>query len=341
MSKFFQLPAKFSAMFLCFSMLNGCQQQPEPQPAPEFSNNKTVQKEAVDLSLLCKKLEKNMLEIDDQRTTFALEQINQDLKVCLPLLKADEQKKLLRLSNQMYRNFLHVERTAQQQMAFEQFAFDMAQHPTIQQNHYEQLTARDQYLLKHKGQAYVELFDAGEGQLRYRRSPEYLAKIFAPYMEESEQVFIEKLAEQNAQPALLQQSLAIEPQEIATRAIFWEDYLKQYPDSPYKKDAQQLLYQYSQLLFIGSAHSPVSNDFSDRLSIQASSLEEIERLAQLKNSILADQARLFLKLLDQNTAASNQRSEAQLLNLIGVRNPDPHYKKDCFSDAICVNQSST
>ncbi len=154
----------------------------------------------------------------------------------------------------MYRNFLQVERTAQQQMAFEQFAFDMAQHPTIQQSHFEQLTARDQYLLKHKGQAYVELFDAGEGQLRYRRSPEYLAQIFAPYMEEAEQVFIEKLAEQNAQPALASNKrLAIEPQEIATRAIFWEDYLKQYPESPYKKDAQQLLYQYSQLLFTGMA----------------------------------------------------------------------------------------
>lgn len=317
-------------------MLLGCQQQPEPQPAQEFPNKKTVQNEAVDLSLLCQKLEKNMQEIDDQRTTFALEQINQDLKVCLPLLEADQQKKLLVLSNQMYRNFLHVERTAQQQMAFEQFAFDMAQHPTIQQSHYEQLTLRDQYLLKHKGQAYVELFDAGAGQLQYRRSPEYLAKVFAPYMSDAEQAFIEKLAEQNLQPVFLQQTLMIEPQEIATRALFWEDYLKQYPESPYQKDAQQLLYLYSQFLFTGMQDTPVSSDFSDRLSIQASSLEEIEKLAKLNQSRLADQSRQFLKLLEQNTTHSAQQVQAA----IGLKNPSPNYKKDCFKDALCLSSSS-
>ncbi len=73
---------------LCFSMLNGCQQQPEPQPAQEFPETRLFKKKQSISSLLCQKLEKNMLEIDDQRTTFALEQINQDLKVCLPLLKA-------------------------------------------------------------------------------------------------------------------------------------------------------------------------------------------------------------------------------------------------------------
>ncbi|WP_228145794.1 hypothetical protein [Acinetobacter sp. ANC 5054] len=336
MSKIFNLPAKFSALFLCFSLLTACQQQPEPQPAPEFQNKQTVQKEAVDLSLLCKKLAQNMQEIDDQRTTFALEQINQDLKVCLPLLEAPEQQKLLKLSNQMYKNFLHVERTAQQQLAFEQYAFDMAQHPTIQQNHYEQLTLRDQYLLKHKGQAYVELFDAGEGQLRYRRSPEYLAKIFAPYMDDAEQVFIENLAEQNTQPVLLQKTLTLDPQDIASRALFWEDYLKQYPDSPYKKDAQQLLYQYSQFLFVGTSDSPVSGDYSDRLSIQASSLEEIEKLSKLKQSQLAIHSRQFLKLIEQNTVSGNRTAESQLLSTIGIHNPSPSYKKDCFSDAICT-----
>ena len=52
-----------------------------------------------------------MSEIDAQRTTFALEQINQDLKLCLPLLGFQQQKHLLGLSNKMYHDFLSVERT--------------------------------------------------------------------------------------------------------------------------------------------------------------------------------------------------------------------------------------
>ena len=41
---------------------------------------------------MCKNIEKNMSQINDQRTTFALEQVNQDLKVCLPLMELAEQK---------------------------------------------------------------------------------------------------------------------------------------------------------------------------------------------------------------------------------------------------------
>ena len=99
-----------------------------------------------------------------------------------------------------YRNvsaLLKVDRTEFQQRAFEQYALEMAQHPTIQQAHFQQLTPRDQYLLKHKNQAYVELLDLGNGNLQYRRSPEYLARIFAPYPPAAEKAFIENLAEQN------------------------------------------------------------------------------------------------------------------------------------------------
>ncbi|MCG4650865.1 hypothetical protein L0P02_12915, partial [Bifidobacterium longum] len=80
----------------------------------------------------------------------------------------------------------------------------------IQQAHFEQLNLRDQYLLKHKGQAYIDVFESDTGQLKYRRSPEYLAKIFAPYMPEAEQVFIENLAAQNIQPVFTKNHLMIE-----------------------------------------------------------------------------------------------------------------------------------
>ncbi|OAL79868.1 hypothetical protein AY606_04250 [Acinetobacter sp. SFB] len=334
-------------------LLLGCQ-KPEPQPMPEQVQKQSRQDETVDLSLLCKNIEKNMAEINAERTTFALEQINQDLKLCLPLSTFAEQQHLLVLSNQMYSNFLAVDRTPSQQMAFEEHAFDLSQHPTIQQNHFEQLNLRDQYLLKHKGQAYIELFDAGKGLVNYRRSPEYLAKIFAPYMPRAEQVFIENLASQNMMPVFVENTLMIEPHEIVTRALFWEEYLNQYPKSSYRKDAEYLLQIYTLFLFKGMNDSPVSDTYLDQYAIQASSMDEIEKLAQVKNSYLALQATKFLQFLqlskpqrlkeiplqlspkEQQSLSENQLTLKQLDQYLALQNLSLSKTRDCFSDAVCL-----
>lgn len=343
MSKFFSF-AKFS--FACSSLiiLTACQQQPEPQPAKAQLDSAQTQHDAVDLTLLCQKLEKNMMEINAQRTTFALEQINQDLKVCLPLQNLAKQKQLLQHANTMYKNFLHVKRTSAQQLAFEQYAFDMAQHPTIHQSHFEQLTLRDQYLLKHQGQAYIELVDPTTTAIHYQRSSEYLGKIFAPYMPEAERVFIENLALQNAEKAYAGQNLLIEPFEISRRALFWEDYVHQYPQSSYRQDAQYLLYQYKVFLFKGLKNTPVSGHYSDPIDVQVSTIEELKKIAQLQNSTLATQAKNFLQFLDfspeqraQLTGGLDTLGPWQQLEIyLNLRNPLPNYKKDCFSDGICL-----
>ena len=334
-------------------LLLGCQ-KPEPQPMPEQVQKQSQQDETVDLSLLCKNIEKNMAEINAERTTFALEQINQDLKLCLPLSTFAEQQHLLALSTQMYNNFLTVDRTPPQQVAFESYAFDLSQHPTIQQSHFEQLTLRDQYLLKHKGQAYIELFDAGKGRVNYRRSPEYLAKIFAPYMPRAEQVFIENLATQNMMPVFVEDTLMIEPHEIATRALFWEEYLNQHPKSSYRKDAEYLLQMYTLFLFKGMNDSPVSDTYMDQYAIQSSSMDEIEKLAQVKNSYLALQATKFLQFIqlseqqrlkeiplqlspkEQQSLSESQRTIKQLEQYLGLQTLSLSKTRDCFSDAVCL-----
>ncbi|WP_174560245.1 hypothetical protein [Acinetobacter bouvetii] len=339
--------------FILFLFLLGCQ-KPEPQPMPEQVQKQEQQDETVDLSVLCKNIEKNMAAINSERTTFALEQINQDLKLCLPLSTFTVQQHLLALSNQMYDNFLTVDRTPPQQSAFEDYAFELSQHPTIQQQHFEQLTLRDQYLLKHKGQAYVELFDAGKGLVHYRRSPEYLAKIFAPYMPRAEQVFIENLATQNINPVFVEQTLAIEPHEVVTRALFWEEYLKQYPKSSYRRDAEYLLQMYSLFLFIGLPDSPVSDNYLDKYDIQNTSLDEIEKLAQVKHSHLAVQAQKFLQFLqlsepqrlkETSVQLSAQESPSENKNLLvrkqleqylGLQHLSLSPTRDCFSDAVCL-----
>jgi hypothetical protein len=337
---------------LCSILLLGCQ-QPESQVAQE-QPPKQQQEIAVDLTEMCKNLKKSMLEINNQRTTFALEEINQDLKVCLPLLKLREQKELMELSGTMYDNFLQVERTPQQQLAFEQYAFDMAQHPTIQQSHFEQFSLRDQYLIKHQGQAYIELMDQGEGMLAYRRSPQYLAIVFAPYMPEAEKAFMTELAQQNTQVPFLDGALTIDPQEIVIRALFWENYLQQYPRSSYRHDAEYLLQMYTHFLFKGMNNSPVSESYNDQNAINSSSLFEIKKLAKLKHSHLSWQAQRFLQFLElseqqrnaqipvqlspqqKQSGQSNLQTLKQLDQFLDLRELNTRSPRDCFRDAICL-----
>ena len=146
----------------------------------------------------------------------------------------------------------------------------------------------------------------------------------------------------------------IEPHEIVTRALFWEEYLNQYPKSSYRKDAEYLLQMYSLFLFKGMHDSPVSDTYLDKYAVQSSSMDEIEKLAQVKNSHLAVQASKFLQFLqlseqqrlqeipvqlslkEQQSMPEKQLTLRQLDEYLGLQNLSLSNPRDCFSDAVCL-----
>lgn len=344
-------------IFILSSLLTACE-RPVPETIHASKEQQTPSDTSPDLNAICENLKKEMLQINAQRTTLALEQVNQDLRMCLSFLELPEQKKLMQLSEDMYQQFLEVQRTPEQQKAFEMYALDQSLYPTIQQSHFEQLNIRDQYLLKHKGQAYVELIEQDKNQVSYRRSPQYLAKVFAPYLPDAESEFIEELARQNLEAFEYNDRLKITTDEIIRRAQFWEEYQKRFPSSSYVKDAQYLNQIYTALLFKGLDESPLSERYDGLDDLSPTTLSEIKKLAQQKNSVLADQARKFiifmqmsheqrqLKIplnhpLDQNTHA-HELTQAQLSQYLNLKNIDfsNKAKKDCFSDAVCQIRSS-
>lgn len=335
-------------MVLACAMLGTCNKPILPEEVKaEIRQQQKTSIVIPDVDEICRNLKKEMAAMSAQRTTFALEEINRDIRLCLPLISAKEQKHVMKMADQMYANFLTVERTPEQQRAFDQYAFDQSPFPTIHQSHIEQLHPRDQYLLRHKGQAYIELTDLGAGKTTYTRSSQYLAKVFAPYLPEAEKVFMIELGQQNQSATFNKNTLMISPQETLQRALFWESYLKQYPQSPFKKDAEYLLNVYSHFFFIGLPDSPVSINFESAIDIQPSTLSEIEQLAELKNSVLAEKARRFLKFIDldyeQRTKItsvaqlSETATEAQLRQYLNLKPIDLKklQKGHCFNDAIC------
>ena len=342
------------------AMLCACQ-KPPPEVALEHEHTVSQTNTAPDLNKICQDLKIQMQEMNDQRTTFALEQINQDIRMCLPLISLKEQNELLKLSDQMYAQFLHVERTPLQQTAFKQYAQNESQYPTIQQSLFEQLHVRDQYLIRHKGQAYIELMDAGKNHLFYRRNPQYFAKVFAPDLPQAEAVFLTEMANQNERPLIKNDQLSISPSEIVHRALFWEAYLQNFPQSPWHRDAKYLYQTYTTLLFKGLDDQPVSVDYENKLDIQPQTLIAVEQLAE-QQGLLAKKAQRFLKIIDtkpkQNHAnyiqarsvsmrqaeqqvnlqdpliVNNSEQLDQILELHTV-NLKTLKKRDCFSDALC------
>jgi hypothetical protein len=205
------------------------------------------------------------------------------------------------------------------------------------------MTLRDQYLVKHQGQGYVEVITLNDGHVGYRRSPQYLARIFAPYLPEAEQSFINALANQNTQPLFNDQSLKVEPLVVAERALFWENYLNQYPQSRYKNDAQYLYQAYSQLLFTGTQQNKVSDNYSGSQSIDPQSLAAIEYVSQQANSQIANQATKFLSFIQRTTHTTEHNLEQEhqmalsdLENELGLMPVNFKRSKNCFADAVCI-----
>lgn len=330
-------------------------QKPAADIVHESKKPQAETKPIPDLTQICQNLKKEMLAINAQRTTLAIEQVNQDIRMCLPLMKPTEQKELMALSKKMYQQFLHIERSSEQQQAFENYVLDQTTYPTIQQSQFEQLHIRDQYLLRHKGQAYIELIEQADNKIVYRRSPQYLAKVFAPYLSNSDKLFIESLADQNTQPLFKNNKLNIDAIEIAKRAQFWQNYVQNSPDSTYIRDAVFLRNTYSSLLFLGSEASPIAINFESPADIDVANWSVIEQLAKNEDGELSKQAKKFVQFVnmsaeqrlekiqlstkEQNKLADHPQGLAlsqinQYLNLTPINLKQT--KKDCFSDAVCT-----
>ena len=339
-----------SALILC---LSACQKQPQHT----FDDQPRQAKTPV-MSFSCDQISQTIQSINNHSTVQALQEVNFRLKQCLPKLNMSERTTLLYASTAMYQRFLAADRTPKQQMVFEQYAQNTNMYPTLQQEHINEFSPRDRYLIEHQGQAFYELYDAN-GRTMYRRQPQYLKEIFAPYLPPAEQIFINHLAEQNQQPIFSRNTFNLTWSEIANRAQFWEHYAHQYPNSLFVEDAQRLKFAYIHFLFHGLPSMPVSNLYEGEDNINPEALMEIKMLSEEPHSQIAKKAQKFLQFLhiseherDQRIpvelSPAEQRADTkeiimeskQLDQFIGLNDPlavdSTHINRDCFSDAICI-----
>lgn len=310
----------------------------------------------------CDSLRDQIQQINSHSTVVMLDQINFHITQCLPHLAMDDRVLLLYASTAMYQRFLSADmnRTSEQEANFQKLLSNTDIYSPTRIQQAARTSLRDQYLLKYQGQSYYEIYNAGGHEWTYRRKPDYLKDIFAPFLPKAEQIFITHLAEQNQQPAVSDNTFNLSWSEIANRAQFWENYTSTYPNSMFIEDARRLQLAYAGFLFHGLANMPISTNYENEDSIHPEALQEIKAIAANQSqSVLTQQAIKFLKFIHLPLSERNQnipvtlspvetraKSQQNIKNMrqldqyIGLYDPlaldSTHINRDCFSDSICV-----
>lgn len=179
-------------MSMCSALLlAGCNKTSEQDQTVSKDQKSTEQKATQKQDSSCLQIMVAMHTINQNSKIEDLNQINEKLKTCVPSLKNDEQLKLIDASTAMYQRFIKQDYTEKTGRAFEAFGYAVLEHKQqdlkkviqTQKKLFDQLSPRDQYLLQHEGQAYIELLYQGEGMFTYRRKPNYLVDVFLkPYL---------------------------------------------------------------------------------------------------------------------------------------------------------------
>ena len=356
---------KVLMMSMCSALLlAGCNKTSEQDQAVSKEQKSTEQKATQKQDSSCLQIMAAMQKINQNSKIEDLNQINAKLKTCVPSLKNDEQLKLIDASTAMYQRFIKQDYTEKTGRAFEAFGYAVLEHKQqdlkkviqSQKKLFDQLSPRDQYLLQHEGQAYIELLYQGEGMFIYRRQPNYLVDVFSNALPADQKEFLTRMAKDNQNIFYNDGALAISWKELTERALFWEKFIQKYPKSHFINDAKLLFNEYRYFIFFGLDNTPVSDEYAPNTWFDKDALQQIQFLSTQSQSSLAKPAQLFLKfivtpveernkqfkidLTDKNgdKKSNYQMTHEQLEQLLKLDSPwNTEVYHDCHMDAVCID----
>ncbi|HCE0757096.1 TPA: hypothetical protein NER70_003735, partial [Acinetobacter baumannii] len=239
---------KILMMSMCSALLlAGCNKTSQQDQTVSKEQKSTAQKATEQRDSSCLQIMVAMHTINQNSKIEDLNQINEKLKTCVPSLKNEEQLKLIEASTAMYQRFIKQDYTDKTARAFEAFGYavleqkqDLKKVMQSQKKLFAQLSPRDQYLLQHEGQAYIELLYQGEGMFTYRRQPNYLVDVFSKTLPADQKEFLSRMAKDNQDIFYNDGALAVSWKELTERALFWEKFIQKYPKSYFINDAKLL-----------------------------------------------------------------------------------------------------
>ena len=356
---------KFLMMSVCSALLlSGCNKTSQQDQAVSKEQKSTEQKPESKPDNSCIQINAAIQKINQNSKIEDLNQINEKLKTCVPSLKNDEQLKLIDASTAMYQRFLKQDYTDKTARAFEAFGYAVLEQKQqdpkkviqSQKKLFDQLSPRDQYLLQHNGEAYIDLLYQGEGMFTYRRQPNYLVDVFSKALTADQKEFLTRMAKDNQDIFYNDGALAVSWKELTERALFWEKFIQKYPKSHFISDAKLLFNEYRYFIFFGLDNSPVSDEYAPNTWFDKDALEQIQFLSTQNQSSLAKPAQQFLKFIATPVEERNKQfkidltekngdkksnyqiTHEQLEQLLKFDSPwNTEVYRDCHIDAVCID----
>lgn len=352
-------------MSVCSALiLSGCNKTSQQDQAVSKEQKSTEQKPVSKQNNSCIEINAAIQKINQNSKIEDLNQINEKLKTCVPSLKNDEQLKLINASTTMYQHFLKQDYTDKTARAFESFGYAVLEQKQrdpkkviqSQKKLFDQLSPRDQYLLQHNGEAYIDLLYQGEGMFTYRRQPNYLVDVFSKALPADQKEFLTRMAKDNQDIFYNDGALAVSWKELTERALFWEKFIQKYPKSHFISDAKLLFNEYRYFIFFGLDNSPVSDEYAPNTWFDKDALEQIQFLSTQNQSSLAKPAQQFLKFIATPVEERNKQfkidltekngdkksnyqiTHEQLEQLLKFDSPwNTEVYRDCHIDAVCID----
>lgn len=331
---------KIVSSLLCCMTLSACQQKNQATEQPDITQEKV---QHILTTVDCFSDTKAILSQIDQKSSIQqLAVTNSTLKKCIKNLNHTQIYQLLESTNLMYQRFLTTSSGGESMQGLNAYGYalfypdnakDLGQGDaaTIKKN----LPQRDQYLMDQVGKQYIQFLDVGEGYFELKQHPQYTVDMFAAYLPQAEAVFIQRMAKDNADILYSDAAITISGQALAERALFWENYIKQYPQSRYIKDAELLLNEYQYLIFIGSENSPSFSFSKHHFTIQPETQQALHWLSRQPDTPLVLSAQFFAEALAEPATTLSDEQQAydfvkQYMNL-KPRND----RRDCHQYALC------
>lgn len=352
-------------MSVCSALiLSGCNKTSQQDQAVSKEQKSTEQKPVSKQNNSCIEINAAIQKINQNSKIEDLNQINEKLKTCVPSLKNDEQLKLINASTTMYQRFLKQDYTEKTGRAFEAFGYAVLEQKQrdpkkviqSQKKLFDQLSPRDQYLLQHNGEAYIDLLYQGEGMFTYRRQPNYLVDVFSKALTADQKEFLTRMANDNQDIFYNDGALAVSWKELTERALFWEKFIQKYPKSHFIGDAKLLFNEYRYFIFFGLDNTPVSDEYAPNTWFDKDALEQIQFLSTQNQSSLAKPAQQFLKFIATPVEERNKQfkidltekngdkksnyqiTHEQLEQLLKFDSPwNTEVYRDCHIDAVCID----
>ena len=348
----------FLALVATACQPNQQQSQVATHPASQASANTSPK---AHLPPQCDNIPLQMSAITANSDLQSLTVVNVALKRCVPLVNMETRKLWLEASWDMYQRFLKLGGNSKTAMVWDEFSGILEGYPDEnsedkqarlqrQAELWPRLTPRMQQMSLWLGKEYIDNYYIGEGEMALRRHPHFITDVFAPYLPEDEQVFSRQLAKENTTLTTNDAALVIPWSEVSNRALFWERYLKRYPDSPYAKQAEFLFQWYQAILFQGLDNTPVLEFDEKQLNISADAMAIHQALSTKTDSLMAAKSKDFIQWLQLQQQHWSQLSATERADFgkqvqlehkkLQVAFPNPvsagknsHY--DCFTDALC------